>query len=467
MGWLVAALVLTGVGEATAIALGSPSLGLLVIAWYGVVFLLVSLYRIDLAFLLLLVTLPLVTLEVPTPGERTLSGDKLALTAVAAVWAVRRGPRAWPRLREVPAIRWWVALVVVAAASAVANAGILRQALGVVELAVYAALFALALDLFAETPGLRQRAAVIVAVTAAAVAGLALVERGAIAVGVDLPLQLRAASDPSVVTRGATIGHANFLAAYLVLVAPALLIVRSPGRRGRWLVGVGLAAIAVALVGTRSMGGGLGFAVSLLVVLFGARGTPGRRLGMLALVAAVVTVLLTLGWTAGKLRLDSPSFAVRGATHRIGLAALRERPLLGFGAGGFERESSRLEVAVFGRSLDDFHANRGTGLSAHSSVLNVAVQRGLLGLAAFGGILVSVTWLPWRRLRRSPVVDQRVGLLLTIGLVAFVVQAFTENLFSYSKVTAMFWIMAAALTSLPAGSVTSTPAAPPAAGRAR
>jgi len=34
---------------------------------------------------------------------------------------------------------------------------------------------------------------------------------------------------------------------------------------------------------------------------------------------------------------------------------------------------------------------------------------------------------------------------LMAGLVAFMIQALTENLFAYSKVAAIFWILAAAL----------------------
>ena len=45
---------------------------------------------------------------------------------------------------------------------------------------------------------------------------------------------------------------------------------------------------------------------------------------------------------------------------------------------------------------------------------------------------------------------ESVAITAVIALFAttFVVQAFTENLFQYSKVAAMFWIMAAALVRL-------------------
>jgi len=49
-----------------------------------------------------------------------------------------------------------------------------------------------------------------------------------------------------------------------------------------------------------------------------------------------------------------------------------------------------------------------------------------------------------------------VGLLA--GVVAFAAQAMTENLFSFSKVSTIFWIMAAALVSL--GTRADEPPAP-------
>jgi O-antigen ligase len=135
------------------------------------------------------------------------------------------------------------------------------------------------------------------------------------------------------------------------------------------------------------------------------------------------------------------------ATHRIGFAAIAERPFFGFGSKGYERVSFRFEEMIYGNALHRFHSPASENLSAHSSFLQVLVDRGVLGFAAFVGLLLAVVVPALGRLSRMPDGDTRRTLLaLTVGVVAFIVQAATENLFDYSKVAAVFWIIAAAVT---------------------
>src|SRR5262249_16769719 len=163
---------------------------------------------------------------------------------------------------------------------------------------------------------------------------------------------------------------------------------------------------------------------------------------------ASLMVVVAAEVTVSKLNNDKASVTVRAATLRIGFAAVQERPWLGFGTNGFARESSRIERELFGRELLELHrANQ--PFSAHDAYMNVAVERGLGTLVAFLGLLavIVISGLRWSA---TPGVGDRdvlaVGLLA--GIVAFGAQALTENLFSYSKITTIFWIMAAALVSL-------------------
>ncbi|MBI3628100.1 MAG: O-antigen ligase family protein [Candidatus Rokubacteria bacterium] len=242
----------------------------------------------------------------------------------------------------------------------------------------------------------------------------------------------------------------NFLAGYLVLVAPilgALAFVAKGKRRAAAIAGALLTAVV--LVYSNSVGAWVGLAsgISLASLLLPRTAvSPRARVGLLVTWMGLATVAGGLG--IAKFAAEWNSISVRVAAHRIGFAAIAERPLLGFGEGGYARESSRLEQRVFGDLLKSYHQST-EGLSAHSSFLQTAVERGLLGLGAFAALLASVLIAGIRGVGRAPDPARRLLLLgLLAGLVSFAVQAFTENLFDYSKVAAIFWIMGAALVHL-------------------
>src|SRR2546430_1961761 len=164
-------------------------------------------------------------------------------------------------------------------------------------------------------------------------------------------------------------------------------------------------------------------------------------------VVAIFAVGAPAAIAAAKLSGNDASITVRAATLRIGLAAVQERPWLGFGANGFPHESARIERALFGHELLELHpANQ--PFSAHDAYMNVAVERGVGALIAFLGLLGVIVMSGLRRSARAGDVDRDVIVVgLLAGLVAFAAQALTENLFSYSKVSTIFWILAAALVS--------------------
>ena len=217
--------------------------------------------------------------------------------------------------------------------------------------------------------------------------------------------------------------------------------------------------IGIVLVLARSIGALAGVAVAALVVLaIGLMRTRSRQVRAALAILAILAVAITAGIATAKLGGNDASITVRAATLRIGLAAVQERPWLGFGTNGFAHESARIERALFGRELVELHpANQ--PFSAHDAYMNVAVERGLGALVAFLGLLTVIVVSGLRRSARIPDVDRDmlvVGLLA--GVVAFAAQAMTENLFSYSKVSTIFWIMAAALVSL--GTRADEPPAP-------
>ncbi|PYN92371.1 MAG: hypothetical protein DMD91_32390 [Candidatus Rokuibacteriota bacterium] len=448
----VAALAATWAGEWVALASRSRPIAVAALVLYALGFLGLAAMRPSLAVVALVVALPLVTIEVGFGDvEKTVSGDKIAVAVVAGVWLLRRGLRAAPSLVRRPAIRWWLVLLALTTVSALGHGASRGELWGLTGMFLYFAVFALALDLFQRDASACRQVLAAAALTAGAVAGLGLVER---LVFPGTPFYFKDGVMAAHYSFGSTIGHTNFLAAYLALVLgplAGLVCLRAIPRRFSlrpWLVASG-AVIGIVLVLARSIGALAGVAVAALVVLaIGLMRTRSRQVRAALAILAILAVAITAGIAAAKLGGNDASITVRAATLRIGLAAVQERPWLGFGTNGFAHESARIERALFGRELVELHPVS-QSFSAHDAYMNVAVERGLGALVAFVGLLTAIVISGLRRSARVPDVDRDLlvaGLLA--GVVAFAAQAMTENLFSFSKVSTIFWIMAAALVSL-------------------
>jgi O-antigen ligase len=447
---VLSAFILTALGEATATRLGSVPIAVTTIVWYGGVFLVLAWADVAAAILSLVMVLPLITVEVGLGDvSKTLSTDKVALAAVTGVWLVRRLPSAWPTLVRSPAVRWWVGVLGITLVSAMAHGATRPEGWALAGQVVYAAVFLAALDAFQGDTTLAGRTLWAAEASACAVALLALVEWVTWRWGAVVPLYFKHGTVMDQWVAGATISQVNFLGAYLVLFVPGLFA-RSLVDRGRSRA-LAVAAVAVTLVAflsLRSMGAWIGLTVAGITMLAVVSQRPSARSTRVALAGGVVVlVMVTVGVILVKSRLE-PSWLVRGAAYRIGMAAIAERPLIGHGANGYVRESLRLEAKLLGPSLQLPGRAPGSPLSAHSAFVNTGVERGLPGLLAFVGLLGSVVIVGWRAAGRAAATD--AGLVLAAmlaGLSGVIVQALSENLFSYSKVTAMFWILAAALVS--------------------
>src|SRR5262249_25636677 len=208
----VAALAAAWVGEWVAVANRSRTVAIAALVLYALGFLALAAMRPSLAVVALVVALPLVTIEVGFGDvEKTVSGDKLAVAAVAGVWLLKRGYRAAPSLLGCPAIRWWLALVALTTVSALAHGASKSELWGLTGAFLYFAVFALALDVFERDARTRRQVLAAAALTAGVVAGLGLVER---LVFPGTPFYFK---DGVMVYHsfGSTIGHTNFFAAYL------------------------------------------------------------------------------------------------------------------------------------------------------------------------------------------------------------------------------------------------------------
>src|SRR3989442_9918490 len=263
----VAALAATWAGEWVALVSRSRSIAVAALVLYAVGFLALAATRPALAVVALVVALPLVTIQVGFGDvEKTVSGDKIAVAVVAGVWLWQRGRQAAPSLLRRPVIRWWLLLLALVALSALAHGASRSELWGLTGAFLYFAVFALALDLFERDVSARRHVLVAAALTAGAVARLGLLER---LVFPGTPFYFKdGVMSPDYYSFGSTIGHTNFLAAYLALVLgplAALVCLRAmPQRRG---LALSSSAMVLMLLLARSIGALVRVATGALLVL--------------------------------------------------------------------------------------------------------------------------------------------------------------------------------------------------------
>jgi O-antigen ligase len=244
---------------------------------------------------------------------------------------------------------------------------------------------------------------------------------------------------------------AGVLSLVLLATLPRLLPGGSARRRlgGPWLL------MLWGLIVTYTRGAWIGFAAGVLTVAATVR--RGRWLlvaGLLALVAAGLVAPPELRHRFLSMT-DPEEAGVRERVYmwRSGLTMWRERPLLGVGPGGVKRDYSRY-------ALPEASKKR-TG-HVHNTPLQILVERGVLGLAAWLWIWVAFFAHAIRRLRRLPG-EAPVERALVVGglaaIVGFLVGGLSEYNFGDSEVVMVAWaIMALPWATEPGAAANEHPA---------
>ena len=229
-----------------------------------------------------------------------------------------------------------------------------------------------------------------------------------------------------------TIGRANFLGSYLVLVIP-LTVGRVLLARRRWPYLFLLAGQALCLILTQARGAwvGLGAAVVVLGLAMGVA-TRSRRLAGATVAAAVLAVGLVavlnlpsgpmaplaqlpgLDRLAALARTDAGSTAARLTIWRATLPLVAARPWLGYGP-----ETMRPVFArVFPPQLVYYQGRHVAVDRAHNLWLDLGMSAGLAGIVIFGWLLVAFGRLSWRGLRHASGQRERVEWAALMAAVA-------------------------------------------------
>ena len=364
----------------------------------------------------------------------TLAESALALLTLLWLWRLRepaaRGSQPWPLAAPVLAL----SAVTVASALLSGHPG---------ESLVASKGLLLAAGLYVTADGIRDRPAadrlllgLTLAATVAAVVGI-------LQVGLCPPAEQPTALPRWLIHRcdrahgffSIYMTLAGVLSLTLLSTLPRLLPPRPAWRRlgAPWLL------MLWSLVVTYTRGAWIGFAAGVLTVAATVR--RGRWVlvgGLLVLAAGALVAPYELRHRFLSMA-DPEEAGVRERVYmwKSGLAMWRERPILGTGPGGVKRDYVRYarEEAVKKR----------TG-HVHNTPLQILVERGVLGLAAWGWLWVAFYAEAIRRLRRLPT-ERAAERALVVGSIAavtgFLIGGLSEYNFGDSEVVMVVWVIMA------------------------
>jgi O-antigen ligase len=329
---------------------------------------------------------------------QALVGAALASFAVALL----RGEASvrWHRVGWLAAalIAWSGLTVLTSVSPATALVGYSPTAEGFLAILTYAAAGFLALQL-ADTPA-RIRTLLGASAAGATVAALyGLVQT----LGLD-PLKWQAAQWGAMRSFG-TVGNPDMFGAFMVLNLFVLLglMLSETEKRRRFLYGVGTFVVAVASFTSLARATWLGAFAGAIVFALLTRGLRPRLTraaavvaGALVLVVAVATIS-SLGNTDVDSNVARRAFAAfnaqdkntlgRTETWRIALTALGDRPVFGYGPDTFGLAFQPRKTEAFASLV----APDIVQAQAHSSVIQIAVERGIPGAALWLALLAAVT----------------------------------------------------------------------------
>lgn len=251
----------------------------------------------------------------------------------------------------------------------------------------------------------------------------------------------------------ATLSNATTLAGWLLLLLPVTLacaVEVEHGRRWLWLACALLQAAALLASGTRSA------IAALALVAIGAwalRDQRSRRLAMVLLAAAGVSVLVLAAWRPASLQdrahLWRSALTALASPHPLtDLAGLPDRhavlrPWIGFGP---DQQQPALEAAARSTPVERVDARGWSADRAHQMLLDRALEMGVIGLIAGLWLLLAVARALWRGWQSGDDGRRREALALGVALAAWLLHLQASFGLTGDRTLAWVWIgMALAL----------------------
>lgn len=248
-----------------------------------------------------------------------------------------------------------------------------------------------------------------------------------------------------------TIGEQNRYSQFMALLLPitaAVVYVARPAWRPLAIFAVFMAGVGCALGFSRGAAVGLSLAFPIAAALR----IIDRRQVWLGLVGVALVLLLlpqyasrlvSLGPIAEMLTgndagLQQADGAIRGRLTEMWAAVLvwRDHLLVGAGPGMFAELSQEYGQLLGLRPLAE-------GRMAHSLILEVAAEHGILGLFAFGAVFATILGNLWGARRTARQRHDQQGLYLTNGILLTLLLYLTTGLFLHLSFIRYLWLLLA------------------------
>jgi putative inorganic carbon (HCO3(-)) transporter len=288
---------------------------------------------------------------------------------------------------------------------------------------------------FLATQSLRVRSDIWLVIGAVIVTGLIQAADTSLGVFTGQAVSIQARANGPVI-------DANLFGGFLVLVVPMLMAIGLSFRRLWVTIATGAATLVcvVALAATLSRSSWLGLLAATLVLLLA---WPERR-RYIAVFIGVVALLVLVAGLAGPIgaRLsgtDTGPFAMlanRWEVWKSAVAMTLDHPFFGIGVDNFQ-------------NFDPDYGNFGIN-HAHNLFLNIAAERGIPALFAFGLLIFALFRALNSSLRRAQSTMERAlitGFLATFA--GYLVHSIFEVSYYDHKVLLLFWMLLGVAASLP------------------
>lgn len=241
---------------------------------------------------------------------------------------------------------------------------------------------------------------------------------------------------------GITYAH-NLL--FPLIFVTAWLMAPHVTRRQRFVLFLGWGVMLLALLFTLTRGVWVAYAV----VLLGLAVMKGRRallpVGACLVAMGLAVTLVSPGvWERAHYAFDVQTNFARTQIWQANLDMIRDRPILGWGYGNYKK---------FREPYYQRYPQSDTNAHAHNNFLQMWVDAGIVGLAAFLFLFWSLVHLGWRAYRRLPAEAEPLRTLAlggTVSMLGFLVGGFTQYNFGDAEVAIAMWAMAGVLVRVAA-----------------
>jgi O-antigen ligase len=242
---------------------------------------------------------------------------------------------------------------------------------------------------------------------------------------------------------GGSLQNPNYLAAALLsaaaLMAGLIAVAQRPAQKRFLMVALGVVALAIFATGSRG-----GLVAAVLMVVAALVLTRRRRINLGAIIAVALAVgTLWIGSSdrsLSRLREFDTSGSGRADLWNVALRMWEDHPVLGVGYLNFAVESPRYLLQP-GQISAEFVIDQPK--ETHNAYLGLLAETGVIGLALFVALVISLmraTWLAARRLEEAG--DTRYA---TLGRAVLIAQigSLVALMFSHNPYNHPFWLLLA------------------------